>query len=69
VHAGLAATEHAAERDQKELFKVNKSIASNPDKSVVERTQAALEAVGNKISEKTHEATKVYHQKINELVE
>jgi len=69
VRAGLAATEHAIEIDQKEQFEVNKSIASNPDNSTGERAQATLEAVGNKISEKAHEATKVYHQKINELVE
>jgi len=69
VHAGLAATEHAQEIDQKEQFELHKKLANNPDILPLDRASAAMEAVGNKISEKAHEATKVYHQNITELIE
>jgi len=69
VHAGLAAQEHSLEIDQKEQYVTHISIANNPDNSAVERVQAALEAVGNKVSEKAHEATKVIHQNLAEYVE
>jgi len=67
LHAGLAAAEHAQEIDQKEQFEINKRLSNNPDIPAVERAQAALEAVGNKISEKAHETTKVYHQGLSGL--
>jgi len=69
VHAGLAATEHSLEVDQKQQFEINKTIANNPENPPVDRAQAALEAVGNKISGTAHEATKVVHQKLAEYVE
>jgi len=61
-HAGLAAQEHALEIDQKVQYELNKNIVANPENPLGERTQAAFEAVGNKISEKTHEVKKAYHQ-------
>jgi len=61
-HAGLAAQEHALEIDQKSQYELNKNIAANSDLPVGERAQAAFEAVGNKISEKTHEVKKAFHQ-------
>jgi len=61
-HAGLAAKEHAQEIDQKVQYEMNKNIAANPELPVGERTAAAFEAVGNKISEKTHEVKKAFHQ-------
>jgi len=69
VHAGLAATEHALEIDQKQQYELKNAIANNPDVPVIERTQAALEAVGNKLSEKAHEATKVIHQNLAGLTD
>ena len=61
-HAGIAAQEHAIEIDQKAQYKSNINIISNPEIPITERTQAAFEAVGNKISEKTHEVKKAFHQ-------
>jgi len=61
-HAGLAAQEHAHALEQKEKYLLNKNIAGNTELPMGERAQAAFEAVGNKISEKTHETKKSYHQ-------
>jgi len=69
VHAGMAATEHAQEIDQRQQFELNQKIINDPDASALDKAQAALEAAGNKISEKAHETTKVYHQKLAEAVE
>jgi predicted HD phosphohydrolase len=61
-HAGSAAIEHAQEIDQKAQFELNKDIAMNPNLPMGERAQSAVGAVGNKISETTHEMKKAYHQ-------
>jgi len=61
--AGIAATEHSKEIDQKAQYHLNKEIAKNPDLPMAERTQAALGTIGNKVSEKAHEANKAVHQK------
>jgi len=61
-HAGSAATEQAQEINQRDQYELNKNIAQNPDLPVGEKTQSAFDALGNKISEKTHEVKKSYHQ-------
>jgi len=66
-HAGWAAKEHAQEINEKEQFELHQKLVSNPDLPVGDRAQAAVEAVGNKISEKTHEVNKVYHQYLSGL--
>jgi len=61
-HAGNAACEHAQEINQRDQYELNKNIAQNPDLPVGERAQGAVDALGNKITEKAHEVKKEYHQ-------
>jgi len=61
-HAGNAASEKAQEVNQKAQYEVNKNIAQNPDHTLGTRAQATVDAVGNKIGEKTHEMKKDYHK-------
>jgi len=61
-HAGYAASEKVQEVNQNAQYEVNKNIAQNPDNTLGTRAQAAVDAVGNKIGEKTHEMKKDYHK-------
>jgi len=63
-HVVLAATEHSQEMNQKAEFEQKKNIVLNPELPLVDRAQAALGAVGNKISAKTHKLNKAYHQSL-----
>jgi len=63
-HVGLAATEHSQEVDRKEQFEIKKTIALDTNLPLVDRTQAAFDALGNLISEKFHESNKLYHQNL-----
>jgi len=62
IQAGNAASEKVQETNQKAQYEWNKNVAKNPDASLGTRAQAAAEAVGNKIGEKTHEMKKDYHE-------
>jgi len=61
-HAGKAVNEKVLEVEAGAQKELDKNIAQNPGNTAGERVKGAVGAAGNKISEKTHELKKDYHE-------